>query len=463
MTSRDAIEPSRTIAPPSSIVASAVLAAEEMRADIDRHHTIPVLRAGPADCKARRRCRRFMTSPSRPPRALTAPSNIAAEACSSAASATITSALAPSDADHLGGLLRALLVQVGDRDRGALPAEEDDIARPLPIGGSSRPCSSCPPPTTRIRRPSSRPRPGASPLASPAGTSADLSALTAGDLTRSSLSPVRCRRPLMVALLSAVVAIAGATPAAAADHGITLLSSQRLDSRLVDLTLSTPALRQADARQGPAARGLPQQKPRRYPSSTSCTAPLTTTGPGPTRERSRTSRAGRNADRGDAGRRPGRLVHELGQPRAGGPPEWETFHIQQLIPWIDDRYRVDPSRAARAIAGLSMGGFGAMSYAARHPDLFSWAGSFSGAVDIVNYPLVAVIINGRGAVDGGRRGRPVRRPDPGRDQLARPQPVGPRRQPPGNDPGDRHRQRPARPARPARQALRPDRGRRRRR
>jgi S-formylglutathione hydrolase FrmB len=70
----------------------------------------------------------------------------------------------------------------------------------------------------------------------------------------------------------------------------------------------------------------------------------------------------------------------------GGPPEWETYHIDQLIPWIDAHLRTRPSRAERAVAGLSMGGFGAVSYAARHPDLFAAAASFSGAVD-TNNPL----------------------------------------------------------------------------
>jgi S-formylglutathione hydrolase FrmB len=71
---------------------------------------------------------------------------------------------------------------------------------------------------------------------------------------------------------------------------------------------------------------------------------------------------------------------------AGGPPEWETYHIDQLLPWIDKHFRTAPVRAERAIAGLSMGGFGTMSYAARHPDLFAAAASFSGAVD-TNNPL----------------------------------------------------------------------------
>jgi S-formylglutathione hydrolase FrmB len=65
-----------------------------------------------------------------------------------------------------------------------------------------------------------------------------------------------------------------------------------------------------------------------------------------------------------------------------GPSEWETFHVDQLIPWVDANLRTIAARAGRAIAGLSQGGFGAMSYAARHPDLFAVAASFSGAPEI---------------------------------------------------------------------------------
>jgi S-formylglutathione hydrolase FrmB len=75
---------------------------------------------------------------------------------------------------------------------------------------------------------------------------------------------------------------------------------------------------------------------------------------------------------------------------AGGPPEWETYHIDQLLPWIDAHLRTRATRAERAIAGLSMGGFGAISYAARHPDLFAAAASFSGALDTNNVLDIAV-------------------------------------------------------------------------
>lgn len=76
---------------------------------------------------------------------------------------------------------------------------------------------------------------------------------------------------------------------------------------------------------------------------------------------------------------------------------WETFHIGQLVPWIDANLRTIRSRAERAIAGLSQGGFCSMSYAARHPDLFATALSYSGAPDIaydvVAQTLVTPIIN----------------------------------------------------------------------
>ncbi len=90
-----------------------------------------------------------------------------------------------------------------------------------------------------------------------------------------------------------------------------------------------------------------------------------------------------------------------------GKADWETFHIGQLVPWIDQNLRTSASRSGRAVAGLSQGGFGAFSYAARHPDLFSSAASFSGAPDIARNPLaktaaVAVISATASVLDGVR-------------------------------------------------------------
>jgi S-formylglutathione hydrolase FrmB len=78
-----------------------------------------------------------------------------------------------------------------------------------------------------------------------------------------------------------------------------------------------------------------------------------------------------------------------------GFPMWETYHMGQLIGWIDRHFPTVANRSGRAIAGLSSGGFGAMSYASRHPDLFVSAAAFSGAVD-TNTPMLAapVVIDG---------------------------------------------------------------------
>jgi diacylglycerol O-acyltransferase / trehalose O-mycolyltransferase len=59
----------------------------------------------------------------------------------------------------------------------------------------------------------------------------------------------------------------------------------------------------------------------------------------------------------------------------GGPPAWETFHLVELRRLLERRYGAG---TPRAVAGLSMGGLGAMSYAARHPRMFAAAASFSG-------------------------------------------------------------------------------------
>lgn len=71
---------------------------------------------------------------------------------------------------------------------------------------------------------------------------------------------------------------------------------------------------------------------------------------------------------------------------AFGPPMWETFHIEQVVPWVDANLRTVAKRTGRAIAGLSQGGFGALSYAARHPDLFTSVASFSGGCVIDRDP-----------------------------------------------------------------------------
>jgi S-formylglutathione hydrolase FrmB len=65
---------------------------------------------------------------------------------------------------------------------------------------------------------------------------------------------------------------------------------------------------------------------------------------------------------------------------ADGSYQWETFHTKVLPKAVDATFRTQGPRH-RAIAGLSMGGFGALSYAGRHPGMFKAAASYSGFAD----------------------------------------------------------------------------------
>jgi len=61
--------------------------------------------------------------------------------------------------------------------------------------------------------------------------------------------------------------------------------------------------------------------------------------------------------------------------------KYEDYIIKELIPGIDAKFRTLADRDHRIIAGLSMGGYGAIKFGLKYPDLFSLVGSFSGALD----------------------------------------------------------------------------------
>lgn len=68
-------------------------------------------------------------------------------------------------------------------------------------------------------------------------------------------------------------------------------------------------------------------------------------------------------------------------------PSWQTYHLSELVPFVDRAFRTIPNRSHRFIAGLSSGGGGATKYAAVRPGLFGAVGAFSGAVDTdLDYP-----------------------------------------------------------------------------
>ncbi|GAB2806936.1 alpha/beta hydrolase family protein [Actinocorallia aurea] len=63
------------------------------------------------------------------------------------------------------------------------------------------------------------------------------------------------------------------------------------------------------------------------------------------------------------------------RPKGGGVVNWETWHTSEVIQIIERNYR---GGTDRAVMGISSGGQGAVTYAARHKGLFKYAASFSG-------------------------------------------------------------------------------------
>src|SRR5262245_41480602 len=202
------------------------------------------------------------------------------------------------------------------------------------------------------------------------------------------------RRAALLTILTAIAARAATAGAELADlrdgHGIHVESARQLDPRQLDVQVSTAALqRPVDVRTSlPAAYA--DNPERRYPvlypfhgtsgrpsdwinfgnaEQTTAGLPLIVVLPD----------AGFDGDGGG-------WFTNWYNGGAGGQPMWETFHIDQVVPWVDANLRTIRSCAGRAIAGLSQGGFGALSYAARHPDLFTSVAAFSGGCEIDRDP-----------------------------------------------------------------------------
>lgn len=86
-----------------------------------------------------------------------------------------------------------------------------------------------------------------------------------------------------------------------------------------------------------------------------------------------------------------------------GFQRWETYQVDELRPFIESLYKTRTDRAGHGIAGLSMGGFGALHHAARHPDRYAFVAGFSGAVDN-RHPGVTGIAYVSPLIMGGRPG-----------------------------------------------------------
>lgn len=75
----------------------------------------------------------------------------------------------------------------------------------------------------------------------------------------------------------------------------------------------------------------------------------------------------------------------------GGAQQWDHFHLDQLIGWVDQNLSTIQHKNGRAIAGFSMGGFIAVRAAAVRPHLFAFAGGFSAGYDLQDIRMRATI------------------------------------------------------------------------
>ncbi|MCA1670772.1 MAG: esterase family protein, partial [Actinobacteria bacterium] len=90
-----------------------------------------------------------------------------------------------------------------------------------------------------------------------------------------------------------------------------------------------------------------------------------------------------------------------------GDPQWGRWLTEEVVPAVDARFRTKAGRRNRAVGGFSMGGFGALHLAARRPDLFGTALSFSGGVSLsrsLTFPATPVVDDRTEEVFGPRFG-----------------------------------------------------------
>ena len=212
------------------------------------------------------------------------------------------------------------------------------------------------------------------------------------------------RATAMACLAACALGLAIAEPAAAdfayGPDQLELQRTERIDGRLVELTFRTPALKEETSVRVLLPARYDANRRRRYPVLFLLHGALDD-------QTSWTTKG--DAERITAGQPVIVVMPASGTSAgyqdwynagAGGPPMWETYHIGQLVPWIDRHFRTVGTREGRAIAGLSMGGFGTMSYAARNPHLFVAAASFSGALN-----TNSVSMWGLSVADGAGDGR----------------------------------------------------------
>lgn len=77
-----------------------------------------------------------------------------------------------------------------------------------------------------------------------------------------------------------------------------------------------------------------------------------------------------------------------------GDAQYMTFFFDEFLPAVEAQFKVNPTRATRAVGGLSMGGYGSLYYGGIHPEMFSYVYACSPAAVIDGAPNLFDIYGG---------------------------------------------------------------------
>jgi len=84
---------------------------------------------------------------------------------------------------------------------------------------------------------------------------------------------------------------------------------------------------------------------------------------------------------------------------------WEDFMVQELVPFMDANFKTLPNRDSRGIAGIFIGGYGAIRFGMEHPDVFGSVyamhpvGTGTGVRMSMTIPKWEILVNAKSLVD----------------------------------------------------------------
>lgn len=190
------------------------------------------------------------------------------------------------------------------------------------------------------------------------------------------------RKRRYAGVLAVFVLVAGVVSAplraaapAAADDGARVVAEQRISAQQIDLTISTPSL--------PVQPKVRLLVPKDWSPGGGRTYPVLyllhgcCDAAGYQAWTQYTNLADQVKDAGFIIAMPEGGQAALYSDYATGSPRWETFHVTELPQILERGYAAG---TARAVAGLSTGGLGALNYAWRHRGMYRYAASYSGIV-----------------------------------------------------------------------------------